>query len=53
MVEHTEIHGEEAVLVEKLGLVSIVWKEDCLLYLTGEADKAEIVKMAESISKNQ
>jgi len=42
MVEHTEIHGEEAV-----------WKEDCLLYLTGEADKAEIVKMAESISKNQ
>lgn len=52
-VEQITIHDSEAVLVEKQGLVSIVWREDYLLYLIGEADQAEIIKMAEGIRKSK
>ena len=50
-VQNISIHNNDALLAEKQGLVSIVWKEDFLFFLTGEVDKAEMIKMAESISK--
>ncbi|ADY57026.1 hypothetical protein Sgly_2755 [Syntrophobotulus glycolicus DSM 8271] len=50
-VQTIMIHSSNALLSEKQGIVSIVWKEDYLLSLIGEADKAEMIKMAESIKK--
>jgi len=50
-VQHISIHNNDALLAEKQGLVSIVWKEEFLFSLIGEVDKAEMIKMAESISK--
>lgn len=46
------IHNNDALLVEKQGLVSIVWKDEFLFSLIGEADEATMIKMAEGISKN-
>ncbi|MCO1600860.1 DUF4367 domain-containing protein [Desulfosporosinus nitroreducens] len=51
IVENILIHNNDALLAEKQGLVSIVWKGEFLFSLIGEVDKAEIIKMAESISK--
>jgi len=50
-IQHISIHNTDALLVEKQGLVSIGWKEEFLFSLIGEVDKAEMIKMAESISK--
>ncbi|KUO65812.1 MAG: hypothetical protein APF84_00720 [Gracilibacter sp. BRH_c7a] len=51
-VQQILIHDIEALLVEKQGLVGIVWENEYLFYITGEADKAELIKMAESVEKN-
>lgn len=51
-VQQILIHDIEALLVEKQGLVSIVWENEYLFYITGEADKNELIKMAESVEKN-
>ncbi len=51
-VQQILIHDIEALLVEKQGLVSIIWENEYLFYLTGEADKKELIKMAESVEKN-
>ena len=50
-VQNISIHNSDALLAEKQGLVSIVWKEEFLFSLIGEVDKAEMIKMAESINK--
>jgi len=50
-VQNISIHNNDALLAEKQGLVSIVWKEEFLFSLIGEVDKAEMIKMAESISQ--
>jgi RNA polymerase sigma factor (sigma-70 family) len=50
-VQHMSIHKSDALVAEKQGIVSIVWQEDYLLSLIGEASKAEMVKMAESVHK--
>ncbi|OLN26494.1 Outer membrane lipoprotein-sorting protein [Desulfosporosinus metallidurans] len=47
----SKIHNCDALLAEKQGLVSIVWKEEFLFPLIGEADKAEMIKMADSICR--
>jgi hypothetical protein len=51
-VQNISIGNSNALLAEKQGLVSIIWKEDYLFSLIGEVDKAELIKMAESIKKN-
>ncbi|MDQ7095889.1 DUF4367 domain-containing protein [Desulfosporosinus sp. PR] len=50
-VQNISMHNNDALLAEKQGLVSIVWKEKFLFSLIGEADKAEMIKMAESVSE--
>lgn len=50
-VENILIHHNAALLAEKQGLVSIVWKDEFLFSLIGEANKAEMIKMAESVSQ--
>ncbi len=50
-VQNISIHNSKALLAEEQGLVTIVWKEEYLFSLIGEADKAELIKMAESITK--
>lgn len=52
-VQNIMIHNNDALLSEEQGIVSIVWKEDYLFSLIGEADKADMIKMAESIKKNK
>jgi hypothetical protein len=53
IVQNISISNNNALLAEKQGLVSIVWNKDSLFSLIGEADKAELIKMAESIKKNK
>ena len=48
-VQNIMIHDKEAILAEKQGLVSIVWEDDALFSLIGETERAELIKMAESI----
>ena len=44
------INGAKGILVDKDGVVTLLWNNsDYTFYLTGKADKEEIVKMAESI----
>lgn len=50
-VQNILIHNSDTLIIEKQGLVSIVWKEDSLFSLIGEADKSELIKMAESIKE--
>lgn len=50
-VQNILIHNSEALLAEKQGLVTIVWTDEYLFSLIGEADKEEMIKMAESITK--
>lgn len=51
-VQNILIHNSEALLAEERGLVTIVWKEeDSLFLLIGEADKAELINVAESVTK--
>lgn len=50
-VHNISINNTDALLSDKQGLISIVWKEDYLFSLVGEADKSELVKMANSIEK--
>lgn len=50
-VQNILIHNSDTLLIEKEGLISIVWKEDYLFSLIGEADKSELIKMAESIEE--
>ncbi|ADY56432.1 hypothetical protein Sgly_2143 [Syntrophobotulus glycolicus DSM 8271] len=50
-VQDTSIHNKDALLAEKAGFITIAWKEEYLFSLIGEADKAEMIKMAESIVK--
>lgn len=50
-LEQIMIHDNEALLVEKQGLVSIVWQDEYLFYIIGEADKAELVQMAKSLQR--
>jgi len=52
-VRNISIHNCDALLADKQGFISIAWKEDFLFSLIGEADKAELIKMAESIKKNK
>lgn len=51
-VQHIFIDSREALVVEKDGIISITWTRDFLFYLTGEADKNELINMANSIKKN-
>ncbi len=51
-VQNIKIHNQDALVAEKEGLVSIAWKEDFLFLLTGEADVTELIKMANSVQKN-
>lgn len=50
-VQNISIHNSDALLSEKQGLVSIVWKEEFLFSLIGEVDKTEMIKTAESIGQ--
>ncbi len=50
-VQNVEIHGHDALIAEKEGLISIVWKEDYLFTLIGNANKNEMIKMANSVLK--
>jgi len=50
-VQNIWIHNSKALLAEKQGFVTIIWTDEYLFSLIGEADKAEIIKMAESISE--
>lgn len=52
-VQDIMIHNSKALLVEKQGLVSVVWQDEYLFYLIGETDQAEIIKMANSLTKNK
>jgi hypothetical protein len=51
-VQNIKIHNHDALVAKKDGLVSVVWKEDYLFSLIGEADTTEIIKMANSVQKN-
>ena len=42
------IKGNDALFVEKQGLISIVWEDEYLFYIVGEAEEDEMIKMAES-----
>ncbi|SHN78479.1 protein of unknown function [Desulfitobacterium chlororespirans DSM 11544] len=48
-VRNIMIHDKEAILAEKQGLASIVWEDDTLFSLIREIERAELIKMAESI----
>jgi len=50
-VQNILIHSNDALLSEEQEIVSIVWKVDYLFSLIGEADKEEMIKMAESITR--
>ncbi|NLM22258.1 MAG: DUF4367 domain-containing protein [Peptococcaceae bacterium] len=50
-VQQILIHKKEALLSEKQGIITIVWTDEYLFSLIGEEDRAEMIKMAESISK--
>lgn len=50
IVKNISLNNIDALLAEKQGLVTIVWKKEFLFALIGEADKAEMIKMAESIN---
>jgi len=51
IVENTKINNHDALIAQKQGLISIVWKDDYLFYISGEADKTELIKMVMSIRK--
>lgn len=51
VLQNISIHDREAILAEKQGLVSIVWEDESLFSLIGEADRAELIKMAESVKQ--
>lgn len=51
-VQNISIDNSEALLVEKDGFTSIAWTRDFLFYLIGEADKNELINMANNIRKN-
>ncbi|MDA8226590.1 MAG: DUF4367 domain-containing protein [Desulfitobacterium hafniense] len=51
IVHNITIHNSQALLVEKEGLVSIVWQDQILFCITGEIEKSEIIKMAKNIRK--
>ena len=50
-VQQIFIRDIEALLVEKQERVSIIWEDEYLFYITGEADKSELIKIAESLKK--
>ena len=52
-VQNININNDDALLSEKQGIISIAWKEGYLFSLIGEADKADMLKMAESIKKSR
>ena len=43
-VQQITIKGNEALFVEKQGLINIVWEEEYLFYIVGEAEKDEMIK---------
>ncbi|HHY26963.1 MAG TPA: DUF4367 domain-containing protein [Desulfitobacterium dehalogenans] len=51
VLQNILIHDRDALLAEKQGLVSIVWEDDSLFSIIGEADRAELITMAESVKE--
>lgn len=51
IVENIKINDSEAVIAQKQGFTSIVWEDDYLFYISGEAEKTELIKMVTSIKK--
>lgn len=50
IVTDVAVHGEKGILVEKEGLLTLIWTADeKTFHIIGEIEKGEIIKMAESL----
>jgi hypothetical protein len=49
--ENIMLNATEAFLIDKDGLISIVWAEDVTFCILGEGSKEELIKMAKSVNK--
>jgi hypothetical protein len=50
-VQDVIINNNKALLVEKAGIASLIWQDQKLFYFTGEVDKSELIRMAQSLQK--
>lgn len=49
IIKNININGSKAMLINKDGRLSIVWKAESLYYIVGHIDESDLIKMAESI----
>ncbi|EGW37200.1 DUF4367 domain-containing protein [Desulfosporosinus sp. OT] len=50
-LQHIFIHNSQALIFEKNGRVGVVWEDQSLFYIVGQAEQSEIIKMAKSLNK--
>jgi len=53
LVQNITINNSEALLAEKNGLISIVWRDEFAFCLIGNVDKSELIKVAKNVRKYQ